>query len=259
MILLPGFIRGIVVPRFLPSAVLFALSNCLSPALAAEITHPKTVVELFTSQGCYSCPPADKVIARFSQEDDILGISWHVDYWDYLGWKDTFASKANTQRQYAYARTLKERQVYTPQAIINGRSHMVGSHENEIRQISKRLWDDRKGMIVPLDVDLEDDKISISIAPDASAKDSTLYLVLFNKKSTVSVKNGENGGKKLDYHNVVGGVQALGMVKADGLQMQYPVSEIKRTGFDACAILLQKTDKSGNPGAIIGVVEINGL
>ncbi len=76
---------------------------------AAEITQPSGVVELFTSQGCYSCPPADKLVGEFSKENKILALSWHVNYWDYLGWKDVFASKSNTERQYRYAKSLEER------------------------------------------------------------------------------------------------------------------------------------------------------
>ncbi len=94
------------------SLIAFAVQG--ATGYSAEIRHPKAVVEMFTSQGCHSCPPADRIMAKFAREDQILALSWHVDYWDYLGWKDTFASKSNTKRQYAYARSLEEQQVYTP-------------------------------------------------------------------------------------------------------------------------------------------------
>lgn len=228
-------------------------------ALAAEITQPKAVVELFTSQGCYSCPPADKIIGEYSKGSDILGLSWHVDYWDYLGWKDVFASKSNTQRQYAYARALKERQVYTPQAVINGRTHAVGSRKGDIKKAITTFSKSNRGMIVPINATMTDTSIKIAIENTLDAADATLYMVFFNKEHKVKIKRGENGGKTLTYHNVVHGSQALGIVKANGFEMEFPMAELKRHGYDGCALILQKNDAAGNPSAIVGATVITDL
>src|SRR5512140_911562 len=101
-----------------------AIIAIIRPAVAAE---PRAVLELFTSQGCSSCPPADAVFASYAGRDDVIALSFHVDYWDYLGWNDTFASRENTDRQRSYAATRGDRQVYTPQIVVNGRDHVVGS------------------------------------------------------------------------------------------------------------------------------------
>lgn len=221
-------------------------------AFAIEVNKPKAVVELFTSQGCYSCPPADKILGKFAEGDEVLGLSWHVDYWNYLGWQDTFSSRENSERQYRYKRTLKESQVYTPQAIINGRTHAVGSNKPEILSVLKYFESEKKAMNVPIDVSVNSETISVSIGMNEEAKNATLYMVYFNETETVDIPRGENAGKKITYHNVVHAVQPMGMVKAEGLKMNYPISELVRMGFDATALILQKSDSEGNPSAIVG-------
>lgn len=238
---------------------IFLAASSLSSANAVDIKQPSGVVEIFTSQGCYSCPPADKLVGKFSKTNDVLALSWHVDYWDYLGWKDSFASKVNTQRQYDYARALKERQVYTPQAVINGRSHAVGSNESDIKNALSKFGNSSRGMIVPIKASLNNKSLNIKIDDNVNSNDATLYMVFFNKEHKVKIKRGENGGKTLSYHNVVHGSQALGIVKADGFDMNYPVAEIKKLGFDGCALILQKLDANGNPAAIIGATVITDL
>ena len=226
---------------------------------AAEITQPSGVVELFTSQGCYSCPPADKLVGEFSKENKILALSWHVNYWDYLGWKDVFASKSNTERQYRYAKSLEERQVYTPQAIINGRTHAVGSNRSDITNALRGFESSNRGMTVPVEASLTDESLEITVANIADATEATLYMVFFNKEHEVKIKRGANGGKTLKYHNVVHDIQTLGMVKSNGLEMEFPIAEMKRHGYDGCALILQKNDAAGNPSAIIGATVISDL
>ena len=101
------------------------------PALAGGNKAP-VVVELFTSQGCNSCPPADVVLGDLTGRPDVITLSYHVNYWDYLGWKDTFATPETTQRQRDYAKFLNERTIYTPQIVIGGRSHAIGSRKDEV-------------------------------------------------------------------------------------------------------------------------------
>lgn len=230
-----------------------------STALSADIFQPKAVVELFTSQGCHSCPPADKIIGKLAKEKDVLGLSWHVDYWDYLGWKDTFASRENTERQYSYAKSLRERQVYTPQAIINGRAHEVGSREDNLRNLASHFSASNKGMVVSINANIGDDSLNIQIDDTPLGDNSTLYMVYFDADNTVKITRGENTGKTITYHNVVKKIQPLGMLKPSGMNMDFPLSEIKREGTDSAALILQKADSNGNPSAIVGALVISDL
>ncbi len=228
-------------------------------ASAVTIKKPTAVVELFTSQGCYSCPPADKIVGEFAQKNEVLAISRHVDYWDYLGWKDSFGMKANTERQYAYARALKERQVYTPQAVINGRSHAVGSKKDKILAQISAFENTPQGLTVPVEVAVSNDRVSINVAAHQDAKNATVYIFSMRRKEDVKIPRGENGGKTLTYHNVLQNVQTLGMVKPEGLSAEFPLSELKRNDSDCHAIILQSNDAQGNPGAIVGAIYLTDL
>lgn len=228
-------------------------------ALAITITQPQAVVELFTSQGCNSCPPADKFVGELSKSDDVLALSWHVDYWDYLGWKDSLASKEYTQRQYQYARTFSENQVYTPQAVINGRTHAVGSDKRAIRAAIKNFSGDERRLFVPIDVSVQADSVNIKIPAGLVKQKAMLNLVYLQDEEKVDIKRGENAGKVLSYHNVVKASQPLGLVKAKGFDMAFPTSEIKAPGHNICALILQATDADGNPGAILGAVVLSDL
>ncbi len=226
---------------------------------AAEVKTPRGVVELFTSQGCSSCPAADKIIGKFAKDDEILGLSWHVNYWDYLGWKDKFATKETTDRQYRYAKALQEPQVYTPQAIVNGRSHLVGSREAKIIDRVEAYEDTEYGLAVPIHTEFTGNSMKVSVPAHDLAEDTTLWMIYFNKSHSVKISHGENGGKTLTYSNVVHDMQALGMVKANGLAMEFPIAEMRRQGFDACALILQSVDRAGNPMPIVGAVVISDL
>ena len=228
-------------------------------ASAASIKTPKAVVEIFTSQGCHSCPPADKIVKKFSLSGDVLAISVHVDYWDYLGWKDVFAAKENTHRQYGYAKSMGESQVYTPQAVINGRDHVVGSRENAIKQIIENHASANTGLMIPINASVSDNSVGISIDGDQDINDATLYVVSMKKFESVEIERGENTGKTIEYHNIMTGMQPIGMIKPNGLNIEYPIADLKRNGHDRHAFILQSMDKNGNPGPILGAVYIEDL
>ena len=230
-----------------------------SHAYAATITHPKAVVEVFTSQGCYSCPPADKIIGDFAKTNEILAIGRHVTYWDYLGWKDTFGLEANTKHQYAYARSLRERQVYTPQAVVNGQTHTVGSNKGKILSEIDKLSSRSKGMVVPINVAIDSKNMNIKIADKGKAKGATLYVFSMKCHETVDIPRGENAGKKLTYHHILRKVHALAMVKKGGIDLQYPLSELKQDGNDCHALVLQTLDRQGNPSKIVGAAVVKDL
>lgn len=240
----------------------FAALLALTLPLAAKtgIYSPKSVIELFTSQGCASCPPADEIMAGYEDNKDILTLSWHVDYWNYLGWKDTFSKAEFTERQRRYATSMQERQIYTPQAIVNGRDHTVGSRKDKIENLMKGFQNKGQGLTVPIDVKITGDQMQIRVNTTTALKnDPTLYIVYFNRSTKVTIKRGENRGKTITYRNIVRDTQMLGMLKSGSISVDLPISELKRSGFDACAIILQEMTKDGTPGAIIGATVINDL
>lgn len=185
----------------------FALT--LSAGAKAESIRPPVVVELFTSQGCYSCPPADRLLGDLVKEDGVVAIGYHVNYWDRLGWPDPYATKWGTDRQYGYAHAQRTRRVYTPQIIVDGLKPAVGSDEAHVR----RLMQSAKHAGKPASPALRwQDGRTVRIAlPDApEAKGAEIWLIRFDQKQTTHILRGENGGKRLAYHHVARARQALG-------------------------------------------------
>jgi len=243
-------------PAILPAALLALMVGAAS---AAEISQPKGVVELFTSQGCSSCPPADRLLEELASGDDTLALGWHVDYWDYLGWKDTFGDPSNTERQRGYARTFGEPQVYTPQAVINGRVHVVGSKRDAVLSTLEEFAGTSNGLPVPIDVALTGDTLKVHVPLTPPAAGATLWMVYMNRRAEVEIPQGENKGKRIAYANVVRDVEMIGMVRDQELQTEFMLKDIGRRGSDACALLLQKSMKDGAPGPIIGATLIRNL
>lgn len=171
-------------------------------AVAAEAQTRPVVVELYTSQGCNSCPPADELFGMLTERADIIALSLHVDYWDYLGWKDELGSPLNTQRQRAYARALGERTIYTPQMIVQGQASIVGTRERDLeRQIRASQ---AEPSLVNLTADRDAATVSVSLsAVAAPVPASVIYCVEYSPLETVDIERGENAGKRIDYANVV--------------------------------------------------------
>lgn len=238
-----------------------ALGAGISLAAALEIRTPKAVIELFTSQGCSSCPAADRILHKINQEGEILGLAYHVDYWDRLGWKDVFATPEHTKRQWLYSRVFRERHVYTPQAVINGRSHEVGSRKRRILAKVEKYANTGKGMRVPIAVTVEaaGDVLNIAIPPLSGTDDATLYAVYFTPESPVTIKRGENAGRTVRYSNIVGKVETIGIAGAAGVEAAFSLAEIRQKGFAGCAFILQQTSEDGHPGPILGASVITGL
>jgi hypothetical protein len=237
--------------------LLLALSGTFGQA--AEIYTPKGVVELFTSQGCSSCPPADEFVTSIHRDKDVLALAWHVDYWDYLGWKDTFARPDHADRQRRYSRSFGENQIYTPQAVINGRSHTIGYKGQKIKALLTAYEKQEKGLMVPIKTALKNDVLDIEISYGDNTGKATLWMVYFSNQVNVNVKRGENHGKKLTYSNIVRDIELVGMMEPEGLKMMLPIREISHKGYDSCALILQRTTKLGTPGPIIGAVVIRDL
>ncbi len=242
-----------MIRQFLISAA-FAAIAIAGPAEAGKARQVSGVVELFTSQGCHSCPPADKVLADLAREGEVIALGYHVDYWDYLGWKDTLGSPEYTERQYGYSRTFAERSVYTPQAVVNGRLHLNGGDRGSIDRNVQQM--EASGKTLPIDIKVEESGDSLIIRADkgdaAELGDAHLVLVYFDKARDVKIDRGENRGKTITYANIVTGIQTAGMWHGDAVRYELPMSEISKHGDGGCAVLLQVVSKDGSPGAIIG-------
>jgi hypothetical protein len=219
----------------------------VGPVAAAE---PRVVIELFTSQGCSSCPAADKILAELAKDPTVVPISLSVDYWDYLGWKDTLALPGHVKRQRAYAGVRGDRAVYTPQAVINGRTHVLGSDRQAIDRAVKAA---REATQLPVKVAVADGKVNVEIpAAKQPGQSAEVWLCPLSRAVPVEIGRGENRGQSVIYTNVVRGWTKLGEWKGDQLVLSKSLSDISAKGkFDAVAILVQG-GKSDAPGSVYG-------
>jgi len=223
---------------------------------AARAGGTEAVIELFTSQGCSSCPPADKLLGEYADRDDILALSFNVDYWDYLGWKDTLASPDNTERQRAYALARGDRQVYTPQVVVDGRTHVVGSSRSSIESA---IASNANSLSVPITLASADDAITVNIgaAPKSGIPHATLWLVMYERSVTVPIGRGENSGRTITYNNVVKKLRPVAMWKGDTMSVDLAKSEIANAKAERCAVLLQTELEGGLPGPVLGAATID--
>jgi hypothetical protein len=198
--------------RFLKLAIAAAAVAFAGFAQAAERL---VVVELFTSQGCSSCPPADAIVTELATRSDVLPLALHVDYWDYIGWKDHFASPAFTERQRVYARHAGDRTIYTPQMIVGGMDHVIGTKPMKLSQIIER----HHGLpeVVNLDIAQVGERISIvatALKPQPGRYE--VKVVTYLPSETVDIRKGENAGRTILYSNIVRQIRFVGHWNGDG-------------------------------------------
>lgn len=230
-------------------AALGALSLALPLAAGAQQAagpDRTVVVELFTSQGCSSCPPADELLGRLAKHEGVIALGFHVDYWDYIGWKDEFGSPAFTARQKAYAVAAGNRTVYTPQMIIEGEARIVGFKPMEV---STEITSYR-ARTAAADVTLTRKGDSLTIraeAPAPFARPAKVELVRYIPERRVAIRRGENAGRTMDYHNIVTSLTTL--ATWDG---KAPYAATVRIEGDEPAVVLIQTP---GPGAILGAAQ----
>ena len=227
--------------------MLLAASVSLPASADSLRVQPKAVVELFTSQGCSSCPPADALLTSLSERGDVLALAYHVDYWDYVGWKDTFGSPAYSDRQRAYAQSWGSSRIYTPQMVVNGAIGVVGSRRNEVNGAIDRAQ-------LPLNVAVTKDRnmLKVSIPPDTGLTDAVVWLVTYINRADVDIAEGNNAGKSVVYTQVVTGRQALGMWESDsGASLKLPIPEMLAESSNGIAVIVQQ-EHNGLPGPILG-------
>ncbi|MCO5064324.1 MAG: DUF1223 domain-containing protein [Rhizobiaceae bacterium] len=229
--------------------------TALALPASANDEKPLGVVELFTSQGCNSCPPADSFFNEMVQKGEVIALAYHVDYWDYLGWKDTLAKPENTERQYAYMRSFGDRSIYTPQLIVNGRGDFKGGDRKSVED-GLALFDKQgEGMVVNLTVSETKDSIIIKAGSTTQpAAEANLMLVYFEPPRAIDIDRGENVGRKAIYLNAVTGVRAAGVWHGKATEFELPKSEFDSKG--GCAALLQGATEDGKLGPIVGAVLI---
>ena len=202
----------------------------------------RPVIELFTSQGCSSCPPADALLTSYINRADVVALSMPVDYWDYLGWKDTLASPAFTARQRAYARARGDGAVYTPQVVINGLAHAVGSRQSDIDAAILATVKKLAALAVPLTVITTGGEIVIEAgaAAGGKAEGATLWLAVIDPAVEVPIQRGENRGRTVAYHNVVRSMTPVGMWHGEAMKVSIDPRTIGRVKGQTCAVLLQQ-------------------
>jgi len=215
------------------------------------------VVELYTSQGCSSCPPADALLKAYAERKDVLALTLPVDYWDYLGWKDTLGSAKHSERQRNYARARGDGQVYTPQVVINGVAHAIGSSKSAIDTGLMLTESDVRASRVPIMFWTDSSSIYIeagSANPTAILKEATIWLAVIQTSADVEIARGENRGRKVTYTNVVRELTPVGTWTGQPMRIQLQRSALMRRDLEQVAVLFQ----NGKAGAIIGAA-ITGL
>jgi hypothetical protein len=196
------------------------------------------VVELFTSQGCSSCPPADALLGELSKRPNIVALAFHVDYWDYIGWKDPFASPQFTQRQHDYGRTLGLHMVYTPQMVIDGRIDAVGSHRTAVEQAIAASSKQPKLAVTVRGDRASGYRVSVAQAEAGLVGPAVVWLVLFDREHMTPVKRGENAGATLKDYNVVRAWRRLGEWTGEAVELPIDIDSAAIT-TGGYAVILQ--------------------
>jgi hypothetical protein len=228
------------------SAVVCSLAAPHSSAQA----EPRAVIELFTSQGCSSCPAADKLLGALAADPSLVPISVPIDYWDYLGWKDSLADPRNTARQRAYARTRGDGQVYTPQVVVNGSLHVLGSDKAAIEHAIAQSRKNGAMSSLPVTVALADGQLNVSV-PDGREGRAEVWLYGLMKSATIAIGRGENKGRTITYHNVVRRWVKLGDWIGKANSWSIPMQTLKGEGIDEAAVLVQSGTLE-KPKAVLG-------
>ena len=212
--------------------------------------EPRTVIELFTSQGCSSCPAADKLLGELAKDPSIIALSLPVDYWDYLGWKDTLASPQYTAKQRAYSRARGDREIYTPQVVVNGVIPVIGSEKSNIDDAISQT--SGKAMSLPVQLSASGDKLTVSVpdAKDGAAK-GEVWLYGVTGTAPVTIGKGENAGRKITYYNVARRLVKVGDWTGKAESWTIPADQIRADGVDGAAAILQ-SGSAEKPGLMLG-------
>lgn len=228
------------------------LSDGSARDATAATSEPPIVIELFTSQGCSSCPPADALLEDYAKRDGVIALSFHVDYWDYLGWKDRFASADFSARQREYARARGDSAVYTPQAVVNGRHQVVGSSTADIEEAlggAQSASESPSDGRVEIEAAITGANLDIRVKPPKSGRsDADILLAVVQPAATVKIKRGENSGRTITYRNIVRQLTRIGAWDGTAATLTEPLPAADGFGNASYVVLVQQPDG----GAILG-------
>ena len=215
--------------------------------------EPRALLELFTSQGCSSCPAADKLLGELAGDSSLVALSVPIDYWDYLGWKDTLASAAHSARQRAYARMRGDRQVYTPQIVVNGATHVLGSDRAAIEHAVAQTDRNTEIMSLPVLLSVSAGDMTVKVQPAENKRSGgEVWLCPLARAVQVAIGRGENGGRAVTYHNVVRRWIKLGDFTGSTVATwSIPISQIESEGIDGAALIVQEGTRE-KPGVVLG-------
>lgn len=235
--------------RRILSAAALALVATAGPAAAGK----EIVIELFTSQGCSSCPPADALLGELAKRPGVIALSHHVDYWNYLGWTDPFASPAATARQQAYREKFDKRFVYTPQMVIDGVAECVGSErETVVELIGKAERKSKPKLAITIEQpNPETLRITLPAAP-APEKPATVWLAFYSEREMTTVAGGENRGVVITNANVVRTMRKVGTWRGGAQTIVVQLAEIAPAQVSGCAVMVQL----GEVGPILGAAAL---
>ncbi len=248
--------------RIAPSIAFACIAVFSSASAQAEPRQGEVrgVIELFTSQGCSSCPAADKLMGEYARDPSVIALSLAVDYWDYLGWKDTLAMSGHSNRQRGYAKTRGDRQVYTPQAVIDGAVHALGSDKAAIERAIRQAHDQNAALTLPVTLERTGDKLTVTVAASENEKgqantQAEVWLCPTTKAVTVAIGRGENGGHIITYSNVVRRWIKLGDWTGKAETFSVPVADFQNGSIDGVAVLVQSGVASA-PKTMLGAAQV---
>ena len=219
---------------------------------AGSVKQP-VLIELFTSQGCSSCPPADQILGELQKRDDVVALSFSIDYWDYIGWRDTLARHENTLRQQAYEKVLPSHRVYTPQMVVDGANDVVGNQRKDVLAALERRLAETQGKRLSVAVSQAGDEVHVRIGALPGVRTSaTVWLAHTLSSRSVNISTGENSGREITYHNVVRGFAAVGKWSGDAVALELPAQGGQGELTDGVAVWVQ----ADGMGPVLGVAQM---
>lgn len=240
--------------RYFAMVAVLLCGAATTPAVAEQ---PRAIIELFTSQGCSSCPPADRLMGDLARDPTLIVLSLPVDYWDYIGWKDTLALHGHTTRQRAYASASGVRQIYTPQAMINGVDDALGSDKGAIERTIAKTRRSAEPLSLPVSVTVSGGDVLVSVpAAVDEQRSGVVWLCPVSSNVPVKIGRGENRGRTITYHNVVRRWMKLGEWNGTAQTFKASMSALADDNFslsdvDRLAVLVQSGGAS-KPGLMLG-------
>ena len=233
------------------TSVSFVAGLLIISSTLANAGEPRALLELFTSQGCSSCPAADKLLGDLAADPSVVALSVPIDYWDYLGWKDTLASPGHSARQRAYAKVRGDREVYTPQIVVNGATHVLGSDPGAVERAITVTDRNTAIMSAQVILSLSGNALNVNITAPKDHGGGEVWLCPLTRSVPVEIGRGENHGRTVIYHNVVRHWLKLGDFGGTQSTWNVPLSDFQSDDIDAVAVMVQQGTRE-KPGIVLG-------